>query len=69
MGAFHERDIKEIIEGSHGDAKELEIYCPKVTVNVEINGIKERRTYHDITQVFDDFEEGKVMGRVWKFEK
>ena len=69
MGSFKERDLSEIIENSNGDAKEIIINCPKVTVNVEINNKKERRTYYDITEVFNDFEEGKVMGRIWRFGK
>lgn len=64
MGKWLDKELSEITDG-----KEIIINCPRVTVNVEIDGKKERRTYHDITQVFDDFEEGKVLGRIWRFEQ
>lgn len=69
MGAFHERDIKDIIDDSYNYAKPLEIDCPRLTCMVEINGKKELKTYRDITDVFSDYEEGKVMGRILKFER
>ena len=69
MGAFHEKEIKDIIDDSYNYARPLEIMCPKVTCKVEINGKREEKTYFDITDVFSDYEEGKVMGRIWKFEQ
>lgn len=69
MGSFHEKDIRDIIEDSHNYAKPLEIMCPKVTCMVEMDGKKQKKTYHDITDVFSDYEEGKVMGRIWHFER
>lgn len=64
MGRWLDRELDEITDG-----KEIIIECPKVTVNVDINGKREKKTYHDITDVFNDFEEGKVMGRIWRFEQ
>ena len=64
MGKWLDKELSEITDG-----KEIIIECPKVTVNVEIDGRKEKKTYHDITKVFDDFEEGKVLGRIWRFEQ
>lgn len=69
MGAFNERELDEIIEKSYSYAKPLVINCPKVTYKVNIFGKTEEITYHDITDAFDDFEEAKVMGRRWIFEK
>lgn len=68
MGAFHEREIKDIIENSYDYAKPLIIHCPKVRYNVEIFGKTQEKTYHDITDAFLDYEEGKVLGRIWRFE-
>jgi len=68
MGAFHEREIKDILNNSHKYDRPLEIICPKVTHKVEIFGITQEKTYFDITDAFLDYEEGKVMGRIWKFE-
>lgn len=64
MGRWLDRELDEITDG-----KEIIIECPKVTVNVDIGGKREKKTYHDITDVFNDFEEGKVMGRIWRFEQ
>lgn len=63
MGKFEIRDLNDIIGKSEIGETELVIRCPKVTYNVEIDGRVEPHTYHDITEVFNDFEEGKVMGR------
>jgi len=64
MGKWEDKEITQLSDG-----KELIIFCPKVTYEVDIYGKKERRTYHDITKVFEDFEEGKVLGRIWRFEQ
>lgn len=69
MGAFHERELKDIIDNSYNYAKPLVINCPKGTYKVEIFGKTERKTYYDITDVFLDYEEGKAMGRILRFEE
>lgn len=58
-------NVIEYMEEPKGDAKELLIYCPKVTVKIE----RTQKVMWDITRVFDDWEEGKVMGRKWVFER
>jgi len=51
------------------DGKELRLNYPKVEVTVEENSRKVKKTFWDITEYFQDFEEGKVMGRIHKFEQ
>ena len=65
-GRVERVDLEEIYRREYEEhGKELIINCPKVKVKIG-DEIKEM---HDITQVFDDFEEGKVLGRRWLFEK
>jgi len=66
MGRVEKVGLEEIYSrGREEHGKELLITCPKVKVRV---GDTEKVMW-DITKVFDDFEEGKVMGRRWVFEK
>lgn len=71
MAKIDKISLDEVLERGKitGEDKELIIYCPRVTHIVKCGGKKEKKTYFDITDVFDDFEEGKVMGRIWKFGK
>jgi hypothetical protein len=71
MAKIDKISLDEVLERGKitGEDKELIIYCPRVTHIVERDGKKEKKTYFDITDVFNDFEEGKVMGRIWKFGK
>ena len=71
MAKIDKISLDEVLERGRftGEDKELIINCPRVTHIVEIDGRKEKRTFFDITEVFNDFEEGKVMGRIWRFGK
>ena len=71
MAKIDKVSLDEVLERGRiaGEDKEIPIYCPRVTHTVEIDGRKEKKTYFDITDAFLDFEEGKVMGRIWKFGK
>lgn len=68
MSKIDKVDFNEILERSHRSS-EVTVYCPKVTYKVDFGAGLEEHSYYDITDAFNDFEEGKIMGRRWIFEK